>query len=72
MGRVGTIVALDPAKDSAALGGRYNESQINFAAVSNESYAFHSSGLEMGTLQILQIIHLELLHPKDMKETVQH
>ncbi len=42
-GGVRTIVALDPAKDSAFLGSHYDESAVNFEAVSQHSYAFHSS-----------------------------
>lgn len=40
---INSFIALDPAKDSALLASRYNESTVNFANASLISHAFHSS-----------------------------
>jgi pimeloyl-ACP methyl ester carboxylesterase len=41
--KVGGIIALDPAADSALLGGHYDTSQVDFSFYAEKSYAFHSS-----------------------------
>jgi pimeloyl-ACP methyl ester carboxylesterase/predicted nucleic acid-binding Zn-ribbon protein len=43
MGKIGGIIALDPAADNKSLGGKYDVSQVDFSRHANTSYAFHSS-----------------------------